>query len=224
MVLNHLPGDPRHLRRFPCKNVDICLEEGDEREFQFLLQIACDAGGLGRIRANLDGLDGTAVCSGWLHLWHLGRRLGTGGRGVLLLPSIVRASSFCRQGVQLLDSRKCSGTVAPHGEDPSRGWHLEDQIPVMGNGHEPVQGWPANDGIEGEVNLHDVELDVLYAEVFLGPECNQECDAPKGIHWLWAHYGEWTRGSQSGPWDLQLLKCSMADDIEPSPTVNQDMM
>jgi hypothetical protein len=43
MVLNHLPGDPRHLRRFPCENVDICLEEGDEREFLFLLQIAHDA-------------------------------------------------------------------------------------------------------------------------------------------------------------------------------------
>jgi hypothetical protein len=45
----------------------------------------------------------------------------------------------------------------------------------MGNGHEPVQGQPANDGIEGEVNLHDIELDVLCAEVLLGPECYQEC-------------------------------------------------
>jgi hypothetical protein len=36
MVLNHLPGDPRHLRRFPCENVGICLEEGDERAFLFL--------------------------------------------------------------------------------------------------------------------------------------------------------------------------------------------
>jgi hypothetical protein len=78
MVLNHLPGDPRHLRWFPCENVDICLEEGDEREFLFLLQIARDAGGLGGVRVDLDGLDGSVVCSRWLHLWHLGRRLGTG--------------------------------------------------------------------------------------------------------------------------------------------------
>jgi hypothetical protein len=191
MVLNHLPGDPRHLRR--CKNVDICPEEGDEREFLFLLQIARGAGGPGGVRADLDGLDGSFVCSGWLHLWHLGRRLGSGSRGVP--PSIVRASRLCRQGVQLLDSRHCSSAVTPHGKDPSRGRHLEDQIPVMGNGHEPVQGQPANDGIEGEVNLRDVKLDVLCAEVFLGPECYRECDAPKGIHWLWAHSGEWTRGS-----------------------------
>jgi hypothetical protein len=118
--------------------------------------------------------------------------------------------------VQLLDSCKRSGAITPHGEDPSRGRYLEDQIPLMGNGHEPVQGRPANDGIEGEVNLRNVELDVLSAEVFLGPECNRECDAPKGIHQLWAHSREWTRGSQSRPWDLQLLECSVADDVESS--------
>jgi hypothetical protein len=139
-------------------------------------------------------------------------------------PLVIRASGFCRQGVQLLDSCKGSGAVAPHGEDPSRGRHLEDQVAIMGNGHEPVQGRPANDGIEREVILRNVELDVLSAKVFLSPECNRECDAPKGIHRLRAHSGEWARGSQSGSWDLQLLERSMADDIEPSPTINQDMM
>jgi hypothetical protein len=111
---------------------------------------------------------------------------------------LIRASSFYRQGVQLLDSCKRSGAVTLHGEDPSRGWHLEDQIPIIGNGHEPVQGWPANDGIEREVNLCNVELDVLSAKVLLSPKCNRECDAPKGIYRLRAHSGEWVRGSQSG--------------------------
>jgi hypothetical protein len=95
MVLNHLPRDPRHLRRFPCEYVGICLEEGDERDFLFFLQIARDAGGLGGIHANLDGFDGTAVCSGWLHLWHLGRFLGTGSQGVPP-PSSGRAVSAAR--------------------------------------------------------------------------------------------------------------------------------
>jgi hypothetical protein len=63
MVLDHLPRDPRHLRRLPCENVGICLEEGDEREFLFFLQITRDASGLGGIRAELDGLGGDAVCS-----------------------------------------------------------------------------------------------------------------------------------------------------------------
>jgi hypothetical protein len=46
MVLDHLLGDPRHLLRFPCEYVSIFLEEGDERDLLFLLQIARDAGGL----------------------------------------------------------------------------------------------------------------------------------------------------------------------------------
>jgi hypothetical protein len=178
MVLDHLPGDPRHLRRFPCEHVSICMEEGDEREFLFLLQITRNASGLGGIRAEPNGLDRDAVCPRWLHLRHLGRRLSTGSRGVP--PSVIRAGSFCRQGVHLLDGCKCSGSIAPHSEDPNKGRHLEDQIPVMGNGYEPVQGQPANNGIKREVNLRDVELDVLCAEVFLGPECNRSAMLPRG--------------------------------------------
>jgi hypothetical protein len=30
--------------------------------------------------------------------------------------------------------------------------------------------------------------------------------------------------SQSGPWDLQLPERSVADDVEPSPTIDQNMM
>ena len=40
----------------------------------------------------------------------------------------------------------------------------------MGNGHEPIQSQPANDYIEWEVNLRNVELNVLCAKVFFGPE------------------------------------------------------
>jgi hypothetical protein len=35
MVLNHLPRDPRHLRRLPGKHVNVSPEKGDEREFLF---------------------------------------------------------------------------------------------------------------------------------------------------------------------------------------------
>ena len=79
MVLDHLPGDPRHLRRLPCEHVDICLEEGDEREFLFLAQITRNASGLGGIHNETDGFDGDTICSGWLYLWCLGGRLGAGG-------------------------------------------------------------------------------------------------------------------------------------------------
>jgi hypothetical protein len=50
----------------------------------------------------------------------------------------------------------------------------------MGNGHEPVQGQPTNDSIKREVNLCNIELDVLSAEVLLCPECNREWMLPRG--------------------------------------------
>jgi hypothetical protein len=215
MMLDHLPRDPRHLQRLPCEHVGICLEEGDEREFLFFLQITRGASGLGGIRAEPDGLDGDVVRSGWPHLWHLGRRLGTGGRGVP--PSVVRASSFRCQGMQLLHSRKRSGAVAPHGEDPGWRWHIEDQILVMGNGHEPVQGRPANDGIEREVNLHNVELDILCAEVFLRLECNQERDAPRGIHRLSATLENGREGPSRDPGICSCLNAAWLMTLSPAP-------
>jgi hypothetical protein len=78
-MLDHLPGDPRHLRRLPCEHIGICLEEGDEREFLFFLQITRNASGLGGIRVEPDGLDGDVVRSGWPYLRHLRRCLGTEG-------------------------------------------------------------------------------------------------------------------------------------------------
>jgi hypothetical protein len=68
MVLDHLPGDPRHLRRLPCEHVDFCLEEGDEREFLFFTQISRYVGSLGGIRGKPDGFNGDAVYLGWLYL------------------------------------------------------------------------------------------------------------------------------------------------------------
>jgi hypothetical protein len=74
-----------------------------------------------------------------------------------------------------------------HAEDSRGGWHLEDQVPIMGNGHEPVQSRSPDDGVKGEVDLRDVELDVLHTKVFLCPKCNWERNAPEGIHGLRAY-------------------------------------
>jgi hypothetical protein len=58
MMLNHLPRDPRHLRWLPGKHIDISLEEGDEREFLFVVQITRDMGSLSSRGPDLDGLHG----------------------------------------------------------------------------------------------------------------------------------------------------------------------
>jgi hypothetical protein len=56
MVLNHLPRDLRHLRRLLGKHIDISLEEGDEREFLFAVQITRDTGSLTSFSPDLDDL------------------------------------------------------------------------------------------------------------------------------------------------------------------------
>jgi hypothetical protein len=68
MVINHLPRDPRHLRWLPGKYVHISPEEGDEREFLFVVQIARDAGGLGSIRSDLNSLHVGVLFAGGLHM------------------------------------------------------------------------------------------------------------------------------------------------------------
>jgi hypothetical protein len=93
--------------------------------------------------------------------------------------------------MQLLNCRHGSVPVTLHDEDPCWGRHLEDQIPVMGNGHEPVQSRPANNGIEWEVDLHNIELNILCAEFFRHPERDRLGDGPHRVDEMWAHSEEW---------------------------------
>jgi hypothetical protein len=67
MVLNHLPMDPRYLRRLSGKHVDISPEEGDEREFLFTVQITQDTGSLSSLSPDLDGLYGDVLVARGLH-------------------------------------------------------------------------------------------------------------------------------------------------------------
>jgi hypothetical protein len=111
-----------------------------------------------------------------------------------------------------------------HGEDSSGGRHIEDQVPIMGNGHEPVQGWPPDDGVKREVDLRDVELDVFCTEVLFRLKCNRECYAPEGVYGLRTHPGKWARRPQPRPRNLQLSECCVADNIKAGPSVDQHVM
>ena len=83
--------------------------------------------------------------------------------------------------MQSLNCSDGSGAVTPHGEDTGRGRDLQDQVPVMGDGHEAIESRPANDGVEREVHLRNIELNALCAEVLLGPERDRQCDAPQRV-------------------------------------------
>jgi hypothetical protein len=57
----------------------------------------------------------------------------------------------------------------------------------VGDGHEPVQGWPTNDGVKGEVDLHNVEDDPLRVIVLRRLEHDREGDATMWNDEAWAH-------------------------------------
>jgi hypothetical protein len=67
MMLDHLPMDLKHLRRFSDKHVNGSPEEGDECEFLFVVQITRDTGSLTSFCPDLDGLHGDALLHRGLH-------------------------------------------------------------------------------------------------------------------------------------------------------------
>ena len=81
-VLDHLPWDTRHVGRFPSKNILVCLEEGDERAFLFVIEPYPDQSRLGRIdRVEHDFLDvlvGTDPKLGYFLSWNLSLLLEDG--------------------------------------------------------------------------------------------------------------------------------------------------
>ena len=103
VVLNHLPGNAGDVGCLPCKHIDICPQEGDERAFLF----AVEGGPYGKSSARAILLDGHLLglwwrSSGFLALasgalWHVldgsttlrrGALAGVGARGLTgLLPS-----------------------------------------------------------------------------------------------------------------------------------------
>jgi hypothetical protein len=72
----------------------------------------------------------------------------------------------------------------------------------VGDGHELIQGRAANVGIEGEVDLHDVEDNVLRAMVVRHPECDREGDATMRDDGAQAHTPKWARRGESGHGNL----------------------
>jgi hypothetical protein len=54
-VLNQFPRNSRHVSRLPCKDVPIFLEEFDEREFLFRVQIIAHVSDIGRLLRGQQG-------------------------------------------------------------------------------------------------------------------------------------------------------------------------
>jgi hypothetical protein len=90
----------------------------------------------------------------------------------------------------------------------------------VGDGHELIHGWPANDGIEGEVDLHDVEEDALRAVVLRHPECDRERDATERDDGAWARTKKRVRRGEPGHENLQLLESCNTDKVKGYSAIN----
>jgi hypothetical protein len=57
----------------------------------------------------------------------------------------------------------------------------------MSHRHKLVPSWSAENDIEQEVGLRDIEEDALHAEALCRPECDREGDATTRHNRHWAH-------------------------------------
>jgi hypothetical protein len=80
------------------------------------------------------------------------------------------------KNLELLEHSGVYIAVSADLEDAIRGWHLQDQVSIVGNCHKLIQGWPAHNGIEGEADHHDIKQDTLCVELLRHPECDREED------------------------------------------------
>jgi hypothetical protein len=99
-------------------------------------------------------------------------------RRLLVQLTIVNNCLLGRcQCLVLFQRRNANGAVSTDLDDTVGRWHLQDQVPVVGDGHELVQGWPIDDGMEGDVDLRDVKDDALRVVVLRRTEHHLEGDA-----------------------------------------------
>jgi hypothetical protein len=78
---------------------------------------------------------------------------------------------------ELLQGGNAGGAVTTDLYDTVGRWHLQDQVPIVGNSHELIQHRPVKDGVEGEVDLRDIKDDTLCAVVLRHPESRRERNA-----------------------------------------------
>jgi hypothetical protein len=87
-----------------------------------------------------------------------------------------------------------------------------------------VQGRPAQNGIEGEAELDDVEHDTFRAEVLKRPECDQDGDTSTRNDQYWDHHREWVRQLELRHRYLHLFESYQANQIQRCTIVDKDVV
>src|SRR3954465_12047987 len=174
-MLDYAPRDPRQLVRLPSEYILVRAQELD----QGLLLLGLEVGAYGE-----SGVGGPVLIDGYLlgFCLVLGEQLFLlGGCSPLGLGGL-RVGGLCRRRRlegELEHSQRVSG-VPVHGEDAAAPGHLHEVVRRVCRGHELGQRWIAEDGIVGEADGGDVEVDQLRAEVVVSAEGYWEPDLSQG--------------------------------------------
>src|SRR4051812_15257226 len=174
-MLDYAPRDPRQLVRLPSEYLLVRAQELD----QGLLLLRLEVGAYGE-----SGIGGPILIDGYLlgfclvlgeQLFLLGRcsPLGLGGLRVGGLHRRRRLEGELEHWLRVPG-------VPVHGEDTTAPRHLHEVVRRVRRGHELGQRWIAEDGVVGEADWGDVEVDQLRAEVVVGAESHWEPDLSQG--------------------------------------------
>jgi hypothetical protein len=183
-VLNQFPRDSRHVSMLSCEDVPIFLEEFDEREFLFGIQVVAYMGNLRRLLHGQQNrlakcvlrLDGR---HGGLGLEH-DQVLGGLNQGLLQLLELCRHCQSVSCLTTLPIVVKSPLNVSPDGDDATRPWHLQDQVGVMWDRHELGECRPSQESVVCSLKIGDLKLYSFCVEIFLSPKGHEKNDPTDG--------------------------------------------
>src|SRR5207237_7622022 len=164
VVLDHLPRDPGHVGRLPCKHISVCPEEGDEHEFLFGVERPTYLHGLGGVGIQENLLDRASIAGR-----NPGSRLGE-------LPLLVRRLVGNRRGVYQLYTPHGTLHVDGHRDGALRARHLDHYVGIVSRHHELGQRGPAKYRVVQDLEMGHVEHDHLRPEVIRAPEGYRQVD------------------------------------------------
>ena len=84
----------------------------------------------------------------------------------------------CRGLEGTLERTHCILFLACDYDDSTASWHLEDIVAMVSHCHELGQGRISKDGVVGQADVSDVEVDELGAVFVACPEGDKEADLP----------------------------------------------